>query len=117
MKRVTTWRDYFTAPYYIDMRGFVYDDNANAMLQTDDIKLARAIVAALNGYDANYDGAKCNGATYCAATQEVLDYSGRLIADIRGYAYLKQVCPDKAEYIQDEMGEYMAKLMNNLLHC
>lgn len=117
MAKVTTWRDYFTAPYYIDMRGFVYDDNANAMLQTDNSKLARAIAAALNGYKANYDGANCNGATYCAATQEVLDGSGRLIADIRGYAYLKQVCPDKAEYIQDEMGEYMAKLINNLQHC
>lgn len=112
-----TWEHYYRKPFrcYAEDYGMILTADGHLALYLEEQPLTEALTAALNGNAVEYHG-KLLRTRYCDETQEICTDDGSMIADVRGWGMLKAagVPLSVAIFIQDEFGEAVAKLINQI---
>ncbi|MGM9845576.1 MAG: hypothetical protein ACI30K_05045, partial [Muribaculaceae bacterium] len=101
--------------YCHDDSSCIFTADGDLALYVEMPALAEAITAALNGEAVEYHGKRINTRYYDEA-QEICTSDGSMIADVRGWGMLKVagVPLSVAIFIQDEFGEAVSRIINNL---
>ena len=112
-----TWEQYYRKPFRCDGEGYcmIYTADGHLALYLEEQPLTEAVTAALNGEAVEYHGKRLK-TRYCDEVQEVCTADGSMIADVRGWGMLKAagVPLSVAIFIQDEFGEAVSNIINNL---
>lgn len=112
-----TWEHYYRKPFCCDGEGYgmIYTADGHLALYLEEQPLTEALTAALNGEAPEYHGKRLD-VHYCDEAQEICTADGSMIADIRGWGMLKAagVPLSVAIFIQDEFGDAVAKLINEI---
>lgn len=115
--RSVTWEHYYRKPFrcYAEGYGMILTADGHLALYLEEQPLTEAVTAALNGDAVEYHGKRLK-TRYCDETQEICTDDGSMIADVRGWGMLKSagVPLSVAIFIQDEFGNAVAKLINQI---